>query len=118
MLAWCTKWPPLREPISSRQWGHYGFHQIQPDLFNGFEPHRETGNFDIATPEKALFDTLYLSTRKGRRFSHRPEVELPDTFSWDLIEGWTDRIEHDPLRIVVRERWTALRESVSDVALA
>jgi predicted transcriptional regulator of viral defense system len=98
--------------------GHYDFHQIQPDLFDGFGPYRETGNFDIATPEKALFDTLYLSTRKGQRFSHLPEIELPDTFSWVQLEEWTNRIELDPLRIAVRERWTALRESVSDLALA
>lgn len=97
--------------------GHYTFHQIQPDLFDGFGAYRVTGNFDIATPEKALFDTLYLSTRKGQRFSHLPELELPDDFSWAQIEEWTDRVELDPLRIAIQERCAAVRGSVSELQL-
>ena len=30
----------------------------------------------IASPEKALLDTLYISTRKGKRFSSLPELDL------------------------------------------
>lgn len=89
--------------------GHYDFHQIQPDLFDGFGPYRGTGNFDIATPEKALFDTLYLSTRKGQRFSRLPEIELPETFSGAQMDEWIDRIDLEPLRIAVYERWATLR---------
>lgn len=91
--------------------GRYEFHQIQPDLFDGFGAYRGTGNFDIAIPEKALFDTLYLSTRKGQRFSHLPEVEFPEKFSWDQVDEWTNRIKLDPLRIAMRKRSKALRES-------
>jgi hypothetical protein len=29
----------------------------------------------MATAEKALLDCLYLSTRRGRRFAHLPELE-------------------------------------------
>lgn len=108
-----TQRPHLATPIA-----HYDFHQIQTDLFDGFGAYRGTGNFDIATPEKALFDTLYLSTRKGQRFSHLPEIEFPETFSWAQIEEWTDRIEPDPLRIAIRERCTLLMVSASDLALA
>jgi non-ribosomal peptide synthetase component F len=36
-----------------------------------------TLSFDIATAEKAVFDTLYFSARKGRRFAFLPEIELP-----------------------------------------
>ena len=32
--------------------------------------------YRIATPEKALLDTLYISTRKGRRFRSLPELDL------------------------------------------
>ncbi len=92
--------------------GHYGFHQIQSDLYDGFGPYRGTGNFDIATPEKALFDTLYLSTRKGQRFSHLPELELPEEFSWIQMGEWINRIGLDPLRIAVRDRCVTLRRSV------
>jgi DNA-binding transcriptional ArsR family regulator len=108
-----TQRPNLVTPV-----GHYDFHQIQPDLFDGFGAYRGTGNFDIATPEKALFDTLYLSTRKGRRFSHLPEIELPETFSWAQIEEWTNRIELDPLRIAIQERCAALRAAAPDLAPA
>ncbi|OGI09273.1 MAG: hypothetical protein A3I68_09125 [Candidatus Melainabacteria bacterium RIFCSPLOWO2_02_FULL_35_15] len=30
----------------------------------------------IASPEKALLDTLYISTRKGKKFSSLPELDL------------------------------------------
>jgi hypothetical protein len=36
--------------------------------------------FRIATIEKALLDTLYLSTRRGKRFTRLPEVEIRDDF--------------------------------------
>lgn len=96
--------------------GHYDFHQIQSDLFDGFGLYRGTGNFDIATPEKALFDTLYLSARKGQRFSHLPETELPKAFSLSQMDEWISRIDLDPLRIAVRERWTTIRDSVLDLS--
>jgi predicted transcriptional regulator of viral defense system len=34
--------------------------------------------FRIATPEKALLDIFYLSTRKGKRFASLPELELKE----------------------------------------
>lgn len=91
--------------------GHYELHQIQPELFDGFEAYGRTGNFDIATPEKALFATLHLSTRKGQRFSHLPEVEFPEEFSWDEVEEWTNRIKLAALRIAMRKRSKGLRTS-------
>lgn len=68
--------------------GTYEFHQIQRDLFGGFGFYRGAGSFDIATPAKALFDTLYLATRKGRRFSSLPEVSLPEGFAVAEMESW------------------------------
>lgn len=97
--------PRLETPV-----GTYEFHQIQQKLFGGFGPYRSTGNFDIATPEKALFDTLYLSARKGRRFSYLPETELPDSFSPAGMEEWIARVDHEPLRIAIAERWRRFAE--------
>ena len=97
--------PLLITPITT-----YEFYRIQSDLFGGFTPYRRTGNFDIATAEKALFDTLYFSTRKGRRFAFLPEIELPAGFSAAEVERWTALIEHPPLRIAVRERWERLAD--------
>lgn len=99
--------PHLETPV-----GVYEFHQIQPELFGGFHPYRSVGNFDIASPEKSLFDTLYLSARKGRRFSHLPEVEIPEGFSPEEVEAWIDRIDYQPLRLAIIDRWRRLGERV------
>lgn len=103
-----TQRPVLNTPVAT-----YEFHLIQPDLFGGFKPYRRTGNFDIATAEKTLFDTLYLSARKGRRFAFLPEVELPAGFSVLEVERWIALIDHPPLRIAVRERWERLADRVA-----
>lgn len=95
--------PRLKTPV-----GTFEFHQINPALFGGFEPYRGMGNFDIATPEKSLFDTLYLSARKGRRFAYLPELELPDDFSRAALEEWIARVEYGPLRLAVVARWERL----------
>lgn len=98
----------LRTPV-----GRFEFYRIQEDLFGGFKAYRRTGNFDIATAEKALFDTLYFSARKGRRFAFLPEVEVPDGFSATELESWVARINHPPLQTAVRLRWQRLAERLS-----
>jgi hypothetical protein len=105
--------PVLMTPIAT-----YTFYRIEGTLFGGFQAYRRTGTFDIATAEKALFDTLYFSVRKGRRFAFLPEVELPAGFSSRDVEGWIGRISHAPLRTAVQRRWSQLahRASWSDVA--
>jgi hypothetical protein len=95
----------LQRPVVRTPAGTYTFFRIEPKLFGGFKPYRRTGNFDIATPEKALFDTLYFSARKGRRFSFLPEVELPAAFSYSELERWIGQISHSPLQAAVRLRW-------------
>ena len=43
----------------------------------------------IASPEKALLDLLYLSSRKGNRFESLPELDLCENFNkktfWKLL---------------------------------
>ncbi len=57
--------------------GEFELFQMQPSLMReGIEVHSGKLFYTIASPEKALFDTLYLSTRKGRRFLRLPELEL------------------------------------------
>ncbi len=99
--------PALNTPVAT-----YEFYRIQGKLFGGFKAYRRTENFDIATPEKALFDTLYFSARKGRRFAFLPEVELPAGFSTSEVEHWIKLIGHAPLRTAVRRRWEALADRV------
>jgi hypothetical protein len=102
-----TQRPVVHAPMAA-----YQFHTIRADLFAGFKPYRRTGSFDIATPEKALFDALYFSARKGRRFAVLPEVELPVDFSAADVERWIGLITHRPLRIGVMERWEGLARRV------
>jgi hypothetical protein len=95
--------PVLKTPVAT-----YGFYRIEQALFGGFKAYRRTGTFDIATAEKAVFDTLYFSSRKGRRFAFLPEVELPAGFSSREVEGWIRQIRHAPLRTAVQRRWVQL----------
>jgi hypothetical protein len=89
--------------------GTYQFHRLDPALIGGYGPYRNTGNFDIATPAKALFDALYLSTRRGRRLRHFPELSWPANFSRRELREWIAKIDDSKLRVAVTERWDALR---------
>jgi len=60
--------------------GKFEFLQIKPELMKqGIKWSNTHLPYLIATAEKALIDTLYLSTRKNRRFAHLPEIEIRQT---------------------------------------
>jgi len=60
--------------------GRFEFLQIKPELMQAGVTWSETQlPFQLATPEKALFDVLYISTRKNRRFARLPELTLEAT---------------------------------------
>ena len=60
--------------------GRYEFFQIKPELMSqGADWSDSQLPYLIAGPEKALIDTLYLSTRKNRRFARLPELDLNDS---------------------------------------
>jgi predicted transcriptional regulator of viral defense system len=60
--------------------GQYEFLQIKPELMKQGTKWSDTHlPYLIATAEKALIDTLYISTRKNRRFARLPEVETSQT---------------------------------------
>ena len=57
--------------------GHFDFIHLTPHIMNkGIEWSNSKSNYLIAGAEKALLDTLYISTRKGQRFSSLPEIDL------------------------------------------
>jgi len=95
--------PPLRTPI-----GTYEFHRLDEKLFGGYGPYDSIWSFQIASPEKALFDALYLSVRKGKRFSALPELELPRDFSFPAVQEWLDKIAYRRLRTAVSRRLATL----------
>jgi hypothetical protein len=97
--------PTLRTPVAT-----YEFHRMERALIGGFEPFGQLRNFDVARAEKALFDTLYFSVRKGRRFAHLPELDLPRTFRPSEVQEWISRVTYAPLRNAVARRWRAILE--------
>jgi predicted transcriptional regulator of viral defense system len=76
----------------------YKIHRISADVFGGYEGDDTTGF--LATPEKALFDTVYLASAQRRR-SYTPEIELPGNFDARVLDEWTGRIQAGWLRTKV-----------------
>lgn len=74
-------------------------HHIPADLFFGYQ---EIGKniIKIATPEKALFDFLYLHPAKTRLFTKLPELEIPDNFNRKLFSQWLVKVK-SPSSLVV-----------------
>lgn len=59
--------------------GRFEFMQVKPQMMTaGIEASDTEPAYGIASPEKALLDTLYIATRKGRRFARLPEVDLTE----------------------------------------
>lgn len=92
--------------------GTFRFHVMAPDLVGGFEPY-VSRTFDIATPAKALFDTLYYSTRRASQFAHLPELALPTAFPVSEVDAWIGRIASPALRLAVTRRWHVLRHDTN-----
>jgi len=78
--------------------GTYSIHHLAPELFGGFDGSEEGGY--LATPEKALFDTVYLRAPRGAQIL-LPELELPDRFQEKKLNEWTNRIARPRLRTIV-----------------
>ena len=94
--------------------GVYSFHRMHPSFFRGFDWYRGGSTFLIATPEKALVDSLYLSSRKGKRFGFFPEMDLSAGFSFRRANEWVRVIPDERIRKFVGERLKLLREEAAD----
>lgn len=81
--------------------GTYEIHHLAPGLFGGFDGSQDFGY--VATPEKALFDAVYVRAVSGPR-AFFPELSLPGGFSDGELEQWTERIESGRLRTLVSRR--------------
>ncbi len=86
--------------------GVFSVHHIAPELFDGFEI-RPDGT-KLASPEKALFDVVYLSGGRSRLFAHLPELELPVRFRRGRLREWTRRIAAPRRRSMVESRLEAM----------
>ena len=83
--------------------GTYSVHHLQPELFGGFEADAN-GSVQLARPEKALVDYLYLSPTRGRLFAALPELEIPPDFRISAARYWVRRIPSRRLRTIVEGR--------------
>ena len=87
--------------------GTYSIHRLAPSFFGGYDTVKSSG-VRLATPEKALLDTLYLAPARSRLFAHLPEVELPKHFDRDQIRYWVRRIPAGLRRKSVEQRLDAV----------
>lgn len=81
--------------------GTFEAHHIGPSFFAGFGWYKNSGNFLIAEPEKALIDSLYLSAHRKRQFGHFPELRFPGSFNVKKARAWAGRISNKTTRTYV-----------------
>lgn len=90
--------------------GSFSFHRIHPRFFAGFDWYRGGRDFLIASPEKALVDCLYLSSRRGKRFRFFPEIGLGAGFSFRRAAEWVQQIPDERIRKYASAQLGSLRE--------
>ncbi len=91
--------------------GTISFHRMPPELFKGFEL-SSGSDAKIATPEKALFDVLYLAPGRSRVFAKQPELTIPRRFQWQRLKVYTDLVKSAGRRAYIAERIRALRSTL------
>jgi hypothetical protein len=87
--------------------GTVSLHRVPPALFGGYETAAD--GTKMATPEKALFDLLYLSPTRTRLFVILPEIELPRSYRWAEIARWAKKITGKSRRAFVERRLAKLK---------
>jgi predicted transcriptional regulator of viral defense system len=90
--------------------GTFELFRLAPSLMReGIAWSRTAIPYRIASSEKALLDTLYLSTRRGRRFRSLPELDLEGRrYSRRTFQRLLDAMENPRLTGAVRSRATEL----------
>lgn len=89
---------------------NYDFIRLKPSMFSsGIDETNTKASYLIASPEKALLDTLYISTRKNNRFASLPELELGDNFNQDRFQFLLELcVQNKRIRSAILERFTKL----------
>lgn len=95
----------IRTPV-----GTYSFHRLRPELIAGFDFYGKERNFPVAVAEKALIDSLYLSSRRGKRFRSFPELNFGAGFSFRRAARWARKIPDGKIRGYVLAKLEAIRE--------
>jgi len=90
--------------------GTFSIHRIPPSFFDGFDWYKGDGSFLIAEPEKALIDSLYLSTRKKKQFGYFPELYFPKSFNFKEATKWIEKIHDLRIRSSVEKKLVEIRK--------
>jgi predicted transcriptional regulator of viral defense system len=86
--------------------GTFRVHRVTPELYGGIEGATEI-RAGTATPEKALFDTVYLLVARTGHGS-LPEIEIPNEFDVEALYSWADRVASARWRTLTVRYLTAL----------
>lgn len=96
--------------------GRFEFLRIKPELMSDGVDWSDTHQpFLMASAEKALLDTLYIATRRNRRFASLPELDLGGVFRRREFERLWKKLAY-PVRIrsAIGSRWELLQDQKVD----
>ncbi len=82
---------------------------ISPTLFEGYTAR---DGVLMATPEKALFDAVYLASALGKQHAFFPEVEIPKRLKRHQVRRWVRRISSPRIRVLVESKIESILGSV------
>jgi predicted transcriptional regulator of viral defense system len=101
---------PARPRRLQTPMGTISFHRMPPELFLGFELSPRS-DAKIATPEKALFDLLYLAPGRSRVFSKQPELTIPRRFQWQRLKEYAKLVKSPARSAYVAAQIRSLRST-------
>jgi predicted transcriptional regulator of viral defense system len=89
--------------------GRFEFLRIKPELMSDGIDWSDTHQpYLIASAEKALLDTLYIATRKSRRFASLPELDLGKPFHRREFERLLKQLPYPArIRSAIASRWNS-----------
>ena len=83
--------------FKTKKYGVFYYHHIKPDLFFGFRTILVEKNYsyNIALPEKAIFDYFYLKAKKvesAEGFIEEMRLSLPKKFNLKKLKKWSNLV--------------------------
>lgn len=82
--------------FSLKEFGKFSYRHLKPSLFFGFETIRvEQYSYNIALPEKALFDYLYLNAKSisAKGFPKEQRFYFPQDFHWRQFKEYGSLVD-------------------------
>ena len=89
--------------------GRFEFLQLRTSMMaEGIEMSETEPPYAIATAEKALLDTFYIATRRGKRYQRLPELDLVDFDGRVFTELLHRQVTAEPIRSAIATRLAGL----------